>query len=157
MMQRRQFVRIGSGVSAASLSGLAAWLPSAAVAQNAPGWNKSAFEANTLTEVVKSLGGSSASERSEISLEAPEIAENGAVVRLSAQSSLPGTTQLALVVLKNPNALAAVFEIPVGTDAQITTNLKMAQTSNVYALARVGNQFFYAVREVKVTLGGCGN
>jgi sulfur-oxidizing protein SoxY len=156
-MQRRQFVRLGSGFSAAGLGGLAAWLPGAAAAQNTPGWNKAAFESHSLAEVVKSLGGSGASERSEVSLDAPEIAENGAVVRLSAQSSLPGTTQLALVVLKNPNALAAVFDIPPGTDAQVTTNLKMAQSSSVYALARVGNQFFYAVKDVKVTLGGCGN
>ena len=153
-MQRRQFVRLGSGFS---MAGLAGWWPVGAWAQAAPGWNKAAFDARTLAEVGKALGGSgSAVESRDIRLDAPEIAENGGIVRMAAQSALAGTTQLALVVAKNPHPLAAVFEIPSGTDAGMTTNLKMAETSNVYALARVGNQYFYAVREVKVTLGGCG-
>ena len=78
------------------------------------------------------------------------------MVRVAAQSNLPNTAQIALVVEKNPNALAAVFDIPAGTDANVSTNLKMGQSSNVYALAKVGDKFFYAVKEVKVTLGGCG-
>ncbi len=152
-MQRRRFVRLGSGFS---MAGLAGWWPVGARAQ-AAGWNKAAFDAKTLADVVKALGGSGpAAESRDIRLDAPEIAENGGIVRMAVHSGLAGTTQLALVVAKNPHALAAVFEIPSGTDAGMTTNLKMAETSSVYALARVGNQYFYAVREVKVTLGGCG-
>jgi len=60
------------------------------------------------------------------------------------------------VVEKNPSALGAIFDIPAGTDANVSTNIKMAQSSNVYALAKVGDKYFYAVKEVKVTLGGCG-
>jgi sulfur-oxidizing protein SoxY len=89
-------------------------------------------------------------------LQAPEIAENGNVVRIGAQSNIAGTTQVALVIEKNPNALAAVFDIPAGTDANVSTNVKMGQSSNVYAVAKAGDKFFYSVKEVKVTLGGCG-
>ena len=70
--------------------------------------------------------------------------------------SREATTQVALVIEKNPNALAAVFDIPAGTDANVSTNVKMGQSSNVYAVAKAGDKFFYSVKEVKVTLGGCG-
>ena len=78
------------------------------------------------------------------------------VVRVGAQSNIANTSQISFVVEKNPSALAAMFDIPVGTDANVATNIKMGQSSNVYALAKAGDKFYYAVKEVKVTLGGCG-
>ena len=152
-MERREFLAGSSGALAlAAASGL-----TPAHAQNAPGWNKAAFEGKSLAEVAKALGARAAPvESRELLLQAPEIAENGSVVRVAAQSTLPGTTQIAFIVEKNPNALAAVFDIQAGTEANVSTNLKMAQSSHVYALAKVGDNYFYAVKEVKVTLGGCG-
>jgi sulfur-oxidizing protein SoxY len=154
-MERRTFMRKGAGAAVGAAVG-GNLLPTAALAADAPGWNRPAFETHTLADVVKALGGGPVVESKEVLLDAPEIAENGAVVRISAQSQLPATTQMALVVEKNPNALAAVFDFPAGTDAQVATNLKMSQSSSVYAVAKVGDRFHYAVREVKVTLGGCG-
>jgi sulfur-oxidizing protein SoxY len=52
--------------------------------------------------------------------------------------------------------LAAVFQVPEGTVADFQTRVKMAQTSNVFVLARSGGRYLYAVKEIKVTLGGCG-
>jgi sulfur-oxidizing protein SoxY len=77
-------------------------------------------------------------------------------VRLGAQSAAAGTTWLGLIVEKNPAALTAGFDVIAGTDANMSTNVKMGQSTNVYALAKVGDKFIYAVKEVKVTLGGCG-
>jgi sulfur-oxidizing protein SoxY len=154
-MERRAFLTTSSGATALALAAASGLAP--AYAQNAPGWNKAAFDSKSLADVAKVLGATSAPvESKELVLQAPEIAENGNVVRVGAQSNLPNTTQIALVVEKNPNALAAMFDIPAGTDANVSTNIKMGQSSNVYALAKVGDKFFYAVKEVKVTLGGCG-
>ena len=154
-MERRHFLATSSGATALALAASAGLVP--AHAQTAPVWNKTAFESKSLAEAVKALGGSGAPvESKELVLQAPEIAENGSVVRVGAQSNIAGTTQLALVVEKNPSVLAAVFDIPEGTDANMSTNVKMGQSSNVYALATVGDKFFYAAKEVKVTLGGCG-
>jgi sulfur-oxidizing protein SoxY len=138
------------------LAGLAAAGP-ALQAADAPGWNRNAFAAKSFAEVVKALGGLAAAESRDVILQAPEIAEDGSAVRFTVQSRLPGTTQVALVVEKNPFALAALFDIPAGTDAAITTQLKMQESSRVYALARVGERNLYAVRHVTVTLGGCAN
>ena len=153
-MERREFVRKSSGALALGLAASAGLMPTMASAQTA--WNKAAFESKNLADAVKAMGGSSATESKEVTLSAPEIAENGNVVRLGAQSAMAGTTWLGLMVEKNPAALTAGFDIYPGTDANVSTNVKMGQSSNVYALAKVGDKFFYAVKEVKVTLGGCG-
>ena len=154
-MERREFLAGSSGATALALAAATGLTP--AHAQNAPGWNKAAFDSKTLADAAKAMGATGAPvESKDLVLQAPEIAENGAVVRVGAQSNIPNTTQIALVVEKNPSALAALFEIPAGTDANVSTNLKMGQSSNVFALAKVGDKFFYSVKEVKVTLGGCG-
>ena len=154
-MERRDFLRSTSSAAGLGLAVAAGVTP--ARAENAPGWNKAAFESKSLLDAAKALGASSAPvESRELVIQAPEIAENGNVVRVSAQSNIPNTTLMALVVEKNPSALAAAFDILPGTDASVAINLKMAQTSNVYALVKAGDRYFYAVREVRVTLGGCG-
>ena len=153
-MKRREFINHGATVMAlATTAGLVS-MPS--LAQNAAGWNKGAFDGKSLNEVVKAMGGSAATLSAEVVLNAPEIAENGNVVRMGVESKLAGTTMISLLVEKNPSVLSASFDVIAGTDASFATNVKMGQTSNVYALAKVGDKFYYAVKEVKVTLGGCG-
>ena len=154
-MKRREFVQSTTGAAALGLAASAGVFPTTASAQTA--WNKAAFEAKSLAEVVKALGGTeAATESKDVILSAPEIAENGNVVRLGAQSAIAGTTWLGLVVEKNPAALTAGFDVMAGTEANMSTNVKMGQSTNVYALAKAGDKYFYAVKEVKVTLGGCG-
>ncbi len=153
-MQRRQFVQTTSGASTLALVAAAGWLPATASAQAA--WNKAAFESKNLADAVKAMGGSTATESKDIVLTAPEIAENGNVVRIGASSSNPAVTQIGFVIEKNPSALSALFDVLPGTEANFATNVKMGQSSNVYAVAKMGDKFVYAVKEVKVTLGGCG-
>jgi sulfur-oxidizing protein SoxY len=154
-MERRDFLAGSGSATALALAAAAGVAP--AHAQNAPGWNKTAFEAKSLADAAKAMGATSAPvESKDLLLQAPEIAENGAVVRVGAQSNIANTSQISFVVEKNPSALAASFDIPAGTDASVATNIKMGQSSNVYALAKAGDKYFYAVKEVKVTLGGCG-
>jgi sulfur-oxidizing protein SoxY len=154
-MERRDFLATGSSATALALAVASGLTP--ARAQNAPGWNKVAFDTKSLADAAKALGATSAPvESKDLVLQAPEIAENGAVVRVSAQSNIANTSQISFIVEKNPSALAASFDVPAGTDANFSTNIKMGQSSNVYALAKAGDKFFYAVKEVKVTLGGCG-
>jgi len=153
-MQRRQLINNGSVVL--GLAAMAGLIPTSSFAQNAAGWNKGAFDGKSLNDVVKAMGGTSATLSKDVVLNAPEIAENGNVVRMGLESKLAGTTQIALLVEKNPSLLSAAFDVMAGSDASFATNVKMGQTSNVYALAKVGDKYFYAVKEVKVTLGGCG-
>jgi sulfur-oxidizing protein SoxY len=61
-----------------------------------------------------------------------------------------------LLIEKNPNMLAAVFDIPPGTEPSISTRVKMGQSSNIYALVKADGKYYVAAKDVKVTLGGCG-
>jgi len=146
----------GAGAVYAALSA-AGWLKAAgADAQRPERWNKDAFESHALADARKALGAEAAQSGEIAFVQTPEIAENGAVVPIGVTSSIPGTDSIAILIEKNPNPLAAVFDIPAGTEAAITTRVKMAQTSNVYALARAGGRYYVATKEIKVTLGGCG-
>ena len=91
-----------------------------------------------------------------VKLDAPEIAENGAVVPLSISSTLPDVTSISLLVSENPFPLAASYKIPAGASAMVATRVKMAKTSKVLALVESGGKVYSAAKEVKVTVGGCG-
>lgn len=119
-------------------------------------WNKAAFDVKSIDELVKVLGGEAASASDAIDFNTPDIAENGAVVPLAVTSAIPGTESIAILIEKNPNVLAALFTLPERTLPEIQTRVKMAETCNVYALVRAGGKNLYAVKEIKVTLGGCG-
>lgn len=120
-------------------------------------WNKSAFDTKNLADTVKALGGTvAATESKDIAITSPDIAENGAVVPVSVGSKLGKTESIAILVEKNPNALSALFDIPGGTEPFVSTRVKMGQTSNVIALVKADGKYFYASKEIKVTLGGCG-
>jgi len=119
-------------------------------------WNKAAFDGKTLADAYKAMGVEGAKESGEVQLLASDIAENGAVVPLQAVSKLPNTTQIAFFVEKNPNMLAATFDIGPEMVADVTTRIKMGQTSNVIALVKADGKFYTATKEIKVTLGGCG-
>jgi sulfur-oxidizing protein SoxY len=118
-------------------------------------WNKAAFEGKSLDDVFKILGAGSPDKSGAITLNAPDIAENGAVVPVGMTTTLKAE-QMVILVEKNPSSLAAQFFIPAGTEPFITTRIKMGQTSNIYALVKADGKWSMAVKEVKVTLGGCG-
>jgi len=152
---RRDALKRGGGLTLFALLAAAGWVkPGDAWAQV---WNKSAFETHALDDTVKALGGSAPAQSKDIVFVAtPDIAENGAVVPIGITSNVPKTESIAILVEKNPNMLAAVFDIPAGTDAAITTRVKMGQSSNVFALVKADGKFYVASKEIKVTLGGCG-
>ena len=119
-------------------------------------WNKQAFETKSLGDAVKAMGGATPVESKDITITSPDIAENGAVVPFTIASKIPNTESIAILVEKNPNMLAAVFDIPAGTDPALSTRIKMGQSSNVYALVKAEGKYYVASKEIKVTLGGCG-
>jgi sulfur-oxidizing protein SoxY len=158
MNNGRRKVLQGTGGMAVLGLAVAAGLvkPGSAFAQ-AGNWNKQAFETKSLNDVVKAMGGGAPAESKDITfVNTPDIAENGAVVPFTIQSKIPKTEQIALLVEKNPNILVANFNIPDGTEPWVNTRAKMGQTSNVIALVKADGKYYYAAKEVKVTLGGCG-
>jgi len=131
---------------------LAVLKPLAAVAA----WNKEAFGAKSAADALKSLGAANAAPSKDVQIEAPEIAENGAVVPIEISSNVPGTTAIAVLLEKNPFPLAARFEFKDGALPYVRLNVKMAETADVRAVAEAGGKSFFATKEIKITIGGCG-
>ena len=151
-MQTRRDV-LKTSTQLAGLLATAGLLPIAAQAA----WTSAAFDAKTMADLVKALGASAPTESKDVTITGPDIAENGAVVPVGCSTSLPGVKRLALMVEKNPNALAAVFDVSDAVDANFNTRVKMGQSSNVFAVAFMADgKVLYAAKEIKVTLGGCG-
>ncbi len=152
--QRRHVLQASRAVTVMGLAAAAGLLP--AQSAWAEAWNKAAFDGKTLADVVKAMGGAAPAQSADIVINAPDIAENGAVVPVGVTSKIGKTESIAILVEKNPSALAASFDIPTGTDATVTTRVKMGQSSNVHALVKADGKYYVATKEVKVTLGGCG-
>jgi sulfur-oxidizing protein SoxY len=140
----------GLGLGVTALCGL----PARAAANDK--YPEEAFKQKDGKEAIRLLYGRTAEPSEKIKLDAPEIAENGAVVPISVSTSLADVTSIAFVVPENPNVLAAYYRLPQGAMPSVANRLKMAKTSNVIVLVESGGKLFSATKEVKVTVGGCG-
>lgn len=150
MLNRRQTLQHSWAV--ATLLGTAGLVPFKAIA-----YDKAAFEAKSVAAALKALGASAPVASSEVTLNGPEIADSGASVLLSFGSTLPNLKRVLLLVEKNPAALVASFQISPAVDSQFSLRIKMSQSSDVYAVALTQDgKAFFAKRDIKVTLGGCG-
>ena len=115
-----------------------------------------AFRQKSDADAIKALYGKTAEPSDKVKMDAPEIAENGAVVPISVSSTLADVTSISILVAENPNALAASYQIPAGTLPSVANRLKMAKTTNVIAIVEAGGKLYSTSKEVKVTVGGCG-
>ena len=88
MQSRREMLKRSAGV-ASLLAGLGL-LPEAAQAAYAT----AAFEAKNMADLAKSLGVSAPTESKDVTIQGPDIAENGAVVPVSCATALPGVKRL---------------------------------------------------------------
>jgi len=150
MLNRRQTLQHSWAV--AGLLGTAGFLPFKAIA-----YDKTAFEAKSVTAVLKALGASAPVASSEVSITGPEIADSGASVLLAFGTTLPNIKRLLLLVEKNPSVLVASFQLSPSVDSQFSLRIKMSQSSDVYAVALTQDgKAYFAKRDIKVTLGGCG-
>jgi sulfur-oxidizing protein SoxY len=147
MVQRRGLLTAMAAVLAAGLL-----KPIAALAA----WNKEAFGSKNSSDALKSLGTPGAEANNGIVIEAPQIAENGAVVPIEITSKIPGTTSIAVLVDKNPYPLVAKFDFMEGALPFVKINAKMGETSDVRVVATAGGKHYQATKEIKVTIGGCG-
>jgi sulfur-oxidizing protein SoxY len=120
-------------------------------------WPKAAFDAKNMDEALNALLGSKqSSPSSDIQVEAPDIAENGAVVSVTVKTSIPNAEQISIMVPENTSPLAASYILADSTEGFVTGRIKMRKTSDVIAIVKAGNKLHTAKKSVKVTLGGCG-
>jgi sulfur-oxidizing protein SoxY len=128
------------------------------------GWGESASAAakEAAEQITKFTGGKTA-EMGKVSIELPEIAENGNTVPLSVSVDAPMTTdnyvsEILVVADGNPNPGVATFQFsPLAGKAEASTRIRLATTQNIIAIAKTSKgEFFTNQKLVKVTIGGCG-
>jgi sulfur-oxidizing protein SoxY len=142
---------MAAGAGALAAAGLLTSAPAQAAT-----WNKQGFDAKSYGDAVKGLGAENLIESKDITITAPDIAENGAVVPVAITSKIPNTQSISIIAEKNPFPLAATFDVSSGVEPYASVRLKMGQTSNVRAIVKAGGRFYTTAKEVKVTVGGCG-
>ena len=151
MQTRRETLRQGALAASVLTAG-------SLLSQPALAFNKAAFDGKQMADAFKALGVSgSPTESKDVTLTAPDIAENGAVVPMTVATTLPNVKEMLLIVEKNPAPLVALFNVSPEVEANFATRAKMGQSSDGYAVAvTTDGKALYAKKEVKVTLGGCG-
>ena len=150
-MNRRSLIKVVAAGGA--LMGLGLLMPRMAMAA----WAKEAFEAKEQNTAIKSLyGDAELTESAEVILDAPDIAENGAVVPVTVSTGMANVESMSIFIENNPSPLAAQFIIPEGTAADVSTRVRMGKTTNVTAVIKADGKLYSATKEVKVTIGGCG-
>lgn len=154
MISRRLLIK-GAFVSGVTLSVMSA--AAALPTQLWAAWNKSAFTAKKMDEAIMAhLGSTKMTIETKIKIKAPNIAENGAVVPISVTAEIPGIESISIFVKNNPTPLIASFMIPEGTKPMVSTRIKMAKTSDLYAVVKANGKLLENHKEIKVTIGGCG-
>lgn len=151
---RRAFIKKSLAFSACSFASVLGWLTSfKAIAQ----WPAEYFKQGPLEESLQRLfAKQKITESQDVEIKIPLIAENGTVVPVTVSSRLPDVRTVSIFVAKNPVPLAARFELSPELDAFVSARLKMAETSDVIAVAETGRGLYSARQLVKVTIGGCG-
>lgn len=149
-LSRRRLLKAGL------LSGVLGWVVVALPRLAWAIWPKAAFEEKKVADALRALvGNDQLTESDAIEMTIPALAENGAVVPVTVSSTLPNIESIILLVEKNPNALAARFDLPGNTLPYVKVNIKMAETSNVIAVLKAGDTLYSTSRKVKVVLNGC--
>ncbi|EKE72900.1 MAG: thiosulfate oxidation carrier protein SoxY [Alphaproteobacteria bacterium] len=135
-LTRRDALALGLGATAA------AFLP----------WRATAAAED---EMATFTGGAEAGS-GDITLTAPEIAENGNTVPVSVNA--PGAVAIAVFATGNPTPGVATFNFgPLAGSQSASTRIRLAGTQDVVAIAKLADgSFIKAASTVKVTIGGCG-
>jgi sulfur-oxidizing protein SoxY len=128
------------------------------------GWNDSASaDAKATAEQIAKFTGGKTAQQGKISIELPEIAENGNTVPLSITVDAPMTaddhvSDVLVVAEGNPNPGVATFHFtPMSGKAEAQTRIRLATTQNIIVVAKTSKGEVYTGQKlVKVTIGGCG-
>jgi len=114
-----------------------------------------AFAAVTLTDAADALGAALIDDP-RVTLTIPDVVENGAFVPVTVSSRLPGAQEIFILVDHNPQPVAARFTIPEGTEAFVSTRIKLADSGAVHVAVRSGGRLYCASKSAQVMVGGCG-
>lgn len=120
-------------------------------------WPANAFKAKKIDVAMDAITGKARPTASgDIKVDAPDIAENGAVVSVKITTTLPKVESISVYVPVNAFPLSASYILSNQMETTITGRIKMAKTADIVAVVKSNGKLYTAKKGVKVTLGGCG-
>jgi sulfur-oxidizing protein SoxY len=167
-MKRRNFLKSSlaasvTGVAAGSLlapSIFAGDAPAADAAKTeapaeAAGGGTDPFAATSMEDALKALG-ITAEDSDKVTVTAPDLAENAAVVPVEVGTTIEGAEEILVFISKNPTVYAAKFKLGEGIEPSVKCRFKVGKTGDVIAIVKAGDKYYTNKKAVKVTKGGCG-
>src|SRR4030065_1702416 len=116
--KRRTFIKGAGAAGTVAVAGAAGLLKPTEVL--AAEWNKAAFDAKGMPDALKVLDATGSAVSKDITIKAPDIAENGAVVPVEVTSKIAGTSSIVLLVEKHANPLTANFDLANGAGGYVS-------------------------------------
>jgi len=174
--RRRDLIRVTSALSLAFGSGLLTPAQVFGASRWGSDWNGAVYSARSLEAFVRAMQGDTTtpneprtvtrSERvnipglaeageEQILIDAPELAENGTNVPVTARSNIPGTDFIALIADLNPYPVCVGYNVLPDSDPGFSVRIKVAKSSNLVVIARANDKFYYSLRDITVMIGGC--
>ncbi|MGC9269420.1 thiosulfate oxidation carrier protein SoxY [Acidiphilium sp.] len=155
--RRTILTAVAAGAAASIVLPRFARAADAAAAPSAKDYPMKAFTQKTEAATLQAMyGTSTVTHSADVSMDAPDIAENGAVVPISFDSKAKDVTGAAILAIDNPFVMACAYKIPAGTDPAISSRVKLGKTTKVVSVIQAGGKLMSTSKQVKVTLGGCG-
>jgi sulfur-oxidizing protein SoxY len=152
--KRRLFLK---GSMAAGVAGVAASAGLLTPSMVLAAWPTQAFDAKSIADAMKGIAGTAdAAASGDITIKAPDIAENGAVVPVTVSTGMAGVESISILASQNATPLTSSYNLGSATEAFVSTRIKMGKTADVIAVVKAGGKLYQAKKEVKVTIGGCG-
>jgi sulfur-oxidizing protein SoxY len=154
-MKRRTFLKgsLAAGVTGVAVGG-GLLAPSMAFADDAAAADP--FAATSLDDAFKALGISGVEESDKVTVKAPDLAENAAVVPVEIVTSIEGAEEIMVMMPNNPTTYAAKFVLGEGIDPAVKCRFKVGKTGDIVAVVKAGDKYYMGKKAVKVTKGGCG-
>ena len=118
-------------------------------------WPTAAFDQTEYDKALADVTGGETPQEGNITIEAPEIASNGATVPITVSTNLEDVKSINILVVNNPRPYIATFFMNDLIESVISVRIKMRETSNIVAIVKTGSGQFMAKQPVKVTAGGC--
>lgn len=126
-------------------------------------WAQDATQLSAWEQAVKKVLGDAKPIEGKLTIEMPEIAENGNTVPFTITVDSPMTDKdyikaIHVIATANPQPGVATFRLtPLTGKATVSSRMRLARTQDVITIAEASDgRFMMSKRSVKVTIGGCG-
>ncbi|MCY4641873.1 MAG: thiosulfate oxidation carrier protein SoxY [Gammaproteobacteria bacterium] len=118
-------------------------------------WPSAAFDETEYLPALKGLIGDQELLDGHVSLQAPEIAENGATVPVKVSTDLENVEWISILGDKNPRPWISRFYFHGKSKPFVSTRIKLRESSHVVAIVKADGKLYSTKSAVKVTAGGC--